>query len=283
MKGMKRAMLSCNGLDKPEGSLAREVCLLAAEATGDEIICPVLLNRSPARYRKILEESPVIVIDGCATRCATRLAEQTEARIERRILIADELKKAASPVEPGLRLGPNGRTVAQTLADYLARDLDATRAKATPTAVWDPPTDFLTVVHDKFEFRIPADYLFNENDCWARVSGETARIGVSDYMQQRLTDIGFFVPAEVGAHVEQFGELGNVESAKAVFELISPVSGTIVAVNQSMVESPELINQDPYGAGWLVELRLDDFGADRELLLDGAAYCETVKRKAAET
>lgn len=284
MKAMKRALLSCNGLDKPEGSLAREVCIIAAETTGDEIICPVLLNRSPARYRKTLAESGLIVIDGCATRCATRLAEQSEAKIERRILVADELKKAASPIEPALRLGPSGRAVAQTLADRLAKDLDETHVDATSAAVWDPPTDLLTVVHDKFEFRIPAaDYLFNENDCWVRVSGETARVGISDYMQQRLTDIGFFVPAEVGAQIEQFGELGNVESAKAVFELISPVSGTIVAVNQSMVESPELINQDPYGAGWLVELRLDSLEADRELLLDGAAYSETVKRKAAES
>ena len=71
---MKRAILSCNGLDKPEGSVAREVAIRAADATGGEIICPVLLNRAPARYKKALTESSLIVVDGCSTRCATKLA-----------------------------------------------------------------------------------------------------------------------------------------------------------------------------------------------------------------
>src|SRR5579885_455513 len=68
---MKRAILSCNGLDKPEGSVAREVAIRGADATGSEIICPVLLNRAPARYRKALSESSLLVVDGCSTRCAT--------------------------------------------------------------------------------------------------------------------------------------------------------------------------------------------------------------------
>ena len=88
------------------------------------------------------------------------------------------------------------------------------------------------MTHDKFEFRIPVvDYVFNENDVWARVLDGVARVGISDYMQQKLTDISYFDPPKVGAVVEQFGELGSVESAKAVFEIISPISGTVTAVN----------------------------------------------------
>jgi glycine cleavage system H protein len=139
------------------------------------------------------------------------------------------------------------------------------------------------VTHEKFEFRIPAaGYLFNENDCWVRAVNGTARIGISDYMQQRLTDIGFFTPPETGIRVDQFGELGTVESAKAVFEIIAPVSGTVTAVNAAVVDDPGLVNSDPYGAGWLVEVELENLEQDRELLLDGAAYAKTVKRKAAE-
>ncbi len=80
---MKRAILSCNGLDKPEGSVAREVAIRGAGVIGSEIICPVLLNRAPARYKKALSESALIVVDGCSTRCATKLAARLEARVDR--------------------------------------------------------------------------------------------------------------------------------------------------------------------------------------------------------
>jgi len=280
---MKRAILSCTGLDKPEGSLAREVALLGAEATGSEIICPVLLHRSPARYRKELEESRLIVIDGCATRCASKLVAHTQAKIERKVLIYDDAKASVLPIEPSLRLGPNGLALAQAIADRLIQDMNAPSAEAEPVVSWDAPVEFLIVTHDKFEFRIPAaDYLFNENDCWVRAADGTARIGISDYMQQRLTDVGFFTPPETGIKIEQFDELGSVESAKAVFEIISPVRGTVTAVNAAVVDNPGLVNSDPYGSGWLIEVKLENLEEDKELLLDGAAYSKTVKRKAAE-
>ncbi len=280
---MNRAILSCTGLDKPEGSVAREAALLGAEAAGIEIICPVLLNRSPARYRKELSENSLIVIDGCATRCASKLAAQTQAKVERKVLVYDEMKGSAQPLESSLRLGPNGLALAKAIADRLIKDMHTPAAESEAGVSWKAATEFLTVTHDKFEFRIPeTDYLFNENDCWVRTANGTARIGISDYMQQRLTDIGFFTPPETGTKVEQFGELGSVESAKAVFEIVSPVTGIITAVNSAAVENPGLVNSDPYGAGWLVEVELENWEEDKELLLDGAAYSVTVKRKAAE-
>ena len=145
------------------------------------------------------------------------------------------------------------------------------------------PGDFVVVVHDKYEFRIPkTEYFFNENDVWARVAGNRARVGISDYMQQRLTDINYFDPPEVGATIEQFGEVGEVESTKAVFELVSPVSGVVTAVNNDVAQAPELINEDPYGRGWLAELELTSWDDDKELLIDGAEYAKTVERKAEE-
>ena len=94
---MKHAILSCNGLDKAEGSVAREVAILAADATGSEIICPVLLNRAPARYKKALTDSSLIVVDGCSTRCATKLATRLEAKVERKVFVSD----AAQGLRPG--------------------------------------------------------------------------------------------------------------------------------------------------------------------------------------
>jgi glycine cleavage system H protein len=281
---MKRAILSCTGLDKPEGSVAREAAILASDAMESEIICPVLLNRAPARYRKILDKSALIVVDGCPTRCATKLAEHLAAKVERKVLVSEAAKTSSLVIEPTLRLGPNGLALAQKIVDRLISALNTPVAiPAEPASNWEAPTEFVTVIHDKFMFRIPVvDYLFNENDCWVCVSDGLARVGISDYMQQRLTDISFFVPIEAGASVEQFGELGNAESAKAVFEIISPVSGVLAAVNDAVVANPALINEDPYGAGWLMEIKLSNFQQDQELLLDGAAYAKTVKRKAAE-
>jgi glycine cleavage system H protein len=280
---MKHALLSCTGLDKPEGSLAREVAILAADATGSEIICPVLLNRAPARYRKALSENALIVVDGCSTRCATKLAGRLETKVVRKVLISDAAKASRMPFEPTLRLRTSGVALAQAIVDQLVRDLNAPAVAAEPSSAWETPAEFLVVTHDKFEFRIPVvDYLFNENDCWARVSEGVARVGISDYMQQRLTDISFFDPPKTNAEVEQFGELGALESAKAVFEIASPVSGAVVAVNAAVVENPALINEDPYGAGWLVEIKLAGLEQDEALLLDGAAYADIVKRKAAE-
>ncbi len=280
---MKRAILSCNGLDKPEGSVAREVAIRGADATGSEIICPVLLNRAPARYQKALSESPLIVVDGCSTRCATKLAARLEAKVERKLLVSDAVKASCEPLESTLSLGPKGLALAQSIVDELVSKLNAPAVAAEPAAEFETPTEYLIVTHDKFEFRIPVvDCVFNENDVWARVLNGVARVGISDYMQQKLTDINYFDAPRMDAMVEQFGELGSLESAKAVFEIVSPVTGAVTAVNQAVIDNPGLINEDPYGAGWLVEMKVAAWPQDQELLLDPVAYAETIKRKAAE-
>lgn len=280
---MTRAILSCNGLDKPEGSVAREVAIRAAAATGGEIICPVLLNRAPARYKKALSENALIVVDGCSTRCASKLATSLEATVDRKVLVSDAVKASGWPLESSLSLGADGLALAQSIVDELVRGLNAPAIPAESETVFDSPTEYLIVTHDKFEFRIPAvDYLFNENDVWVRAMDGVARVGISDYMQQSLTDINYFDAPRTDTSVDQFGELGSVESAKAVFEIIAPVSGTIVAVNAEVAANPGLINEDPYGKGWLVELKLTDWPEDHKLLLDPDAYAKTVKRKAEE-
>ncbi len=278
---MTRAILSCNGLDKPEGSLAREVAIRAAAATGGEIICPVLLNRAPARYKKALSESAVIVVDGCSTRCASKLASGFDATVDRKVLISDAVKASGRPLASSLTLGADGLALAQSIADELVRSLNEPAIPAESETAFESSTEYLIVTHDKFEFHIPAvDYLFNENDVWVRVLDGVARVGISDYMQQSLTDINYFDAPKTDTSVDQFGELGSVESAKAVFEIIAPVSGTVVAVNAAVVANPGLINEDPYGKGWLVELKLTDWPEDQKLLLDPDAYAKTVKRKA---
>lgn len=279
---MSYTILACAGLDKPLGSLAREVAIRLAEATGSELICPVLLTAVPTRYAAAFGERPVLVIDGCGTRCASKLAMMPGRKIDRKIMLADLVKDLGLPMDTGLTLGPQGIALATAIVDRLLTDF-TTATKVTASETWDPVAAYLTVTHDKYQFRIPqSEYLFNENDVWVRVYGTRARVGVSDYVQQKLTDLTYYAPANVGDTVEQFGEVGTIESAKAVLELVSPISGTIVAVNAALEENPGLINEDPYGAGWVAELELTDYAGDAELLIDGAAYAALVQRKAAE-
>ncbi|MEN6642008.1 MAG: glycine cleavage system protein GcvH [Armatimonadia bacterium] len=281
---MKCAVLVCSGLDKPLGSLAREVALCAAGQAECEIVCPVLLSNSPGRYEAVLKDLPLAVVDGCGTRCATKLATQLELKITRRMLLPEAVKELGETFEDSLRPGPKAQELALKLAlQLVADDEEQEPAPELEAVLFPEPVDLLKVTHGKFVFPIPAEgYFFNENDCWVQVVGSRARIGISDYMQQSLTDITFFEAPDVGRAIAQFDDAGAVESAKAVFDVISPVSGKIVAVNPVLDDTPELINEQPYTGGWLVELELADFDADRELLLTAEEYAVKVKQKAAE-
>ena len=285
---MNYVVLACTGLDKPEGSVAREVAILLAEEAGAAIVCPVVLNRTPARYKKALAEDRLIVVDGCATRCASKLAAAAQAKPVQKVLISGVVKAAGRALDPELRLGADALELARKIADDIkaagaAASKEALGAGQAPAeAEFESPSDFTVVVHEKYEFRIPlSGYFFNANDVWVQVAGTRARVGISDYMQQRLTDITYVDPPEIGTTVEQFGEVGTVESTKANFEVVSPVSGTVVRINEAVDDAPESINEDPYGA-WIAELELSAWEEDRALLVDGRTYAADVERKAAE-
>ncbi|MBI5574835.1 MAG: glycine cleavage system protein GcvH [Deltaproteobacteria bacterium] len=99
---------------------------------------------------------------------------------------------------------------------------------------------------------------FSEDHLWVLEMGETARIGLSEYAQEQLGEIISVTHAEVGKFIEPGDTIGELESQKTVVELVSPVTGTLKAVNENVVEDPSLINVDPYGKGWLVEVEVHD-------------------------
>lgn len=133
----------------------------------------------------------------------------------------------------------------------------------------------------KWTFQVPKDLLYNENDCWAKIEGHKARVGITDFLQSMATDIIFVEFKDIGTEIEQLDEVASFESTKTILDLISPVSGVIVEVNEKLSERPELVNQDPYGEGWFAALKLKDFESDRENLLDAQKYFEVLKRKVA--
>jgi glycine cleavage system H protein len=117
----------------------------------------------------------------------------------------------------------------------------------------------------------PTDLLYHPEHDWARVEGEHATFGITWYAQDSLGEVVFFDPPQVGAQVEQGDAYTEVESVKAVSDVYAPLSGEIVEVNQALSEKPEAINDDPYGEGWLVKVRLTDHD-QLGSLLEAAAY-----------
>lgn len=119
----------------------------------------------------------------------------------------------------------------------------------------------------------PEDLRYHPEHDWARVDGEEATFGITWYAQDSLGDVVFFDPPEVGATVTKDEPYTEVESVKAVSDVIAPLSGEITAVNDAAGTNPELINTDPYGEGWMVKVKLSDT-SELDSLLDAAAYSD---------
>lgn len=117
----------------------------------------------------------------------------------------------------------------------------------------------------------PEDLKYHREHDWARIDGDVATFGITWYAQNQLGEVVFFEPPEVGATVTKDETYAEVESVKAVSDVYAPLSGEVIEVNEAAGESPEKINEDPYGEGWLVRVRLSD-PAEVDELLDAAAY-----------
>jgi glycine cleavage system H protein len=117
----------------------------------------------------------------------------------------------------------------------------------------------------------PEDLRYHDQHDWARIEGDVATFGITWYAQDSLGEVVFYEAPEVGAAVQKDSSYAEVESVKAVSEVIAPLSGEVVEVNDSLEDSPEKINEDPYGEGWLVRVRLSS-PAEAEALLGAAEY-----------
>ena len=121
----------------------------------------------------------------------------------------------------------------------------------------------------------PDDLLYHREHDWARIEDGEAVLGITWYAQDSLGELVHFEPPESGAAIAKDGSYGEVESVKAVSDLISPLSGEVVEVNQKVMDAPETVNLDPYGDGWLVRIRLSD-PSETDALLDAEAYKQHV-------
>ncbi len=129
---------------------------------------------------------------------------------------------------------------------------------------------------DMNELRFPEDVRYSQTHEWAKLVGENIRVGITDYAQDRLGDITYVEMPQVGDSFEQSQRCGTLESAKALSDLFVPVSGEVIAINGALEESPELINQDPFEQGWIIDLKPTN-PAEWESLLNSDAYLATLE------
>ena len=121
----------------------------------------------------------------------------------------------------------------------------------------------------------PDDLKYHAEHDWARVDGDTATLGITWYAQDQLGEVVFFDPPEVGTQISKDSPCAEVESVKAVSDVIAPVSGEIVEVNEALKDAPEQINDDSYGEGWLVKVKLSD-PSELDALMDSEKYQESL-------
>ena len=123
--------------------------------------------------------------------------------------------------------------------------------------------------------RIPEHLVYSESHEWLQLESDIATIGITDFAQTELGDIVFAELPEVGEHLERGETFGTLEAVKTVADLIAPASGEVLEVNDSLAEEAEQINEDPYGGGWLLKIRIDD-AADLEDLLSAQDYADLI-------
>lgn len=126
------------------------------------------------------------------------------------------------------------------------------------------------------EVNLPEDVRYTQDHEWARPKGEAFQIGITDFAQDQLGDIVFVELPEIGDRFESGDEFGTVESVKAVSELFMPMGGEVVAINEALEDSPELVNTAPYTDGWMLEIKVGDPAA-YDQLMDRAAYLDMLK------
>jgi glycine cleavage system H protein len=126
------------------------------------------------------------------------------------------------------------------------------------------------------EASYPEDLKYHEEHDWARIDGDQATFGVTWYAQDALGEVVFFDPPEVGRSVTKDESYAEVESVKAVSDVFAPLSGEIVEVNEELGDSPERINADPYGEGWMIKVRMSD-PSEADRLMDASAYKELLE------
>jgi glycine cleavage system H protein len=143
-------------------------------------------------------------------------------------------------------------------------------------------TEFLETTVDKFIFRVATDRYYSSEGLWVQAEGNRVRLGLSDFLQQRSGDVAFAEVKSPETNVAVGEEVASIETIKVTISLSSPLSGRVTEVNPLMAAAPEIINQDPYGAGWLAIIETADWESERAALMNPQDYFNLMKGQAEE-
>lgn len=247
---VRKYILPCAGYDRPGGKTSRKAAERLASEHDDVTIGSMgaLFTQRPGEVRE-LRSSQVVCIDGCATKCASELANARGVKDALVISIPDVSSATRNEDEKVQSVVNAVRNV------FLDADSGEVLAQVPEE---EAGAEFLQETFDKFTLRVKRSLRYSDNDFWAKVENGVVRVGVSDFLQQMMSDVYYIRLAEVGTHVQMFDEAGAMESTKTLLEIIVPVSGTIVERNSTLEDSPESVNEDSYGRGWLYVVSPDD-------------------------
>ena len=128
------------------------------------------------------------------------------------------------------------------------------------------------------EYEIPTGLYYTKEHEWVKIEDDTARVGITDYAQESLHEIVYLDLPDVGSTIAQMGSMGTVESVKAVSDIYSPLSGEITEVNEELINSPELVNNSPYEAGWIVVIKPKALNKELKNLMTAEQYAEYIRQ-----
>lgn len=264
-------VLPCAGYDRPGGKTSRVVAdhLLLVDSSINIGSIAALASERPGEI-KDLRSSDIVCIDGCSFKCASKAVKKYNTR---------EFQSIEVSTIPDLEKLETDEQV-RTIASMIFRLWDSKPASIIKkTDAIQPEGDFLTEMIDKFILRVKKGLLYSDNDFWVQREEDSVRIGLSDLLQQMVSDVYFVELAEIGTHAEFGDELGSFESTKIAMEIISPISGTVIEKNNTLEDSPEFVNESPYGKGWLYVLQPDD-SSELDLLKTADEYLAYGVKKA---
>jgi glycine cleavage system H protein len=256
-------ILPCAGYDRPGGRISRLVAdhLLLVDSSINIGSIGALSSERPGEL-KDLRSSDIVCIDGCSVQCASKMVEKHHTQGFESIEV--------STIPDFEKLEVNEKVT--TITSMIFQLWNVERTSIVKIAEGDQPKgDYLTEMIDKFILKIKKGLLYSDNDFWVQREEDLVRIGLSDLLQQMVSDVYFVELAEIGTQVEFGDELGSFESTKIAMEIISPISGTVIEKNNALEDNPELVNEDPYGSGWLYVLRPSD-SSEMDLLKTADEY-----------
>jgi glycine cleavage system H protein len=289
-------LLPCAGIEKLTGQMTFHVALELIKHDTTKMFkiipsFPQIAAQLPKEMEGIKEIS-IFGLNGCGSQCASKLITDLKLKNAGSYLMSQFLKgKNYHPTSTDmlssteLALVP---AIAQDLYHELCDKIKIIESQSTKSLVGFNPEypTWKEYAYSKFVFKVPikdTDLFFNGNDVWAYIIGSIGYIGITDYMQKQLSDILTVELPKIGDKFEQFDGIGSLESSKTVIEIITPISGIIIAVNSALQENPELINTDPYTKGWIFAIQASNLNEELENLMRPLDYFNEMIQKVQDT